>query len=1121
MSSSPQPPKGGTPSAIPARVNPSGSTAAAPKECADCLAEPIRLYREFSGFDRHPASCPDPGVAGRAIGDARRDRRSADLPEHAAGNPQAGLPEPDLTQIRDGVHCAGYRLEFLVALVPDPLDSSSAELFDGEMRGLGEAMASSGYLPDRFWLPWGKAADQGQEHTYRNSPGVLLYRRGDASKRWLLSILVVGETPKQGIHKEAFHQALRLATALDDKRNGPMRVLGPSFSGSAESLRIALEDPLARGRQISFISGTATAAVLAEPGALGPPSSVSFCRTVPSDSKLTSTALDFLRDGIGWRCRRLALLSEGDTAFGKQNGISCGQRGLVNISFPSGLAEVRTAREESGAVTAQKPDSTGIQVPPSSLPLSLAEKGPSVDVLREQSPLTAPAEDLALANLFATIDHEDIRYLGILATDVRDQLFLATRIRRIAPDVILFTVDSDLLQAHPQYSADLDGLIVVTSAPLVTESRRWQRLLGGPGGSFVRQFRNKFEKGIYLAVRRLAPPDDPQPRSNERPGETGAWVSVVSNGALWPIFQQPVYRDVLDARADGACYAQAPPAPSDRRTAAPPRIADPRRPRAPSPGAARASLGESLQPDLALVVPLLVLLLGARWLGRTVARLGRSPVPLYPRRADRTCGPADASRLWTCGFAALLALGTVVIFLGALPIGADWRCIAYLALWGALFSILLWGAAQPAWPRLRRWTLAGALAAAAGALFTLTSAAVLCCLWIPSAAADGETQSHLFHFRARFLAGGLSPLVSLACLGAGFFVWTLAEVKRRTLVRRQRIDWPIPPAGDPALEPCRRLSGPIADILCRPPGMGGNGVRRGFWMAWAALIAISAWLLVRRIQPIAESRAYGIVFATLMLLLATLAAASFVQFFTLWRALDGLLDRLQHSRLLPVFRRVSDAVKWNPLRSFGRRVPKARLLLLSISKLPPADRSKLAPLLAEILGSEDLGPLEEEIAARRRVNQALEEAADAGAEAIGNPRIQDFFAIRVITYLRCVVVHLRSSLVGAFAPSLLLLAAVRTYAFAPQQAVSEVLWGSLLALAALTLWVFSQMDRDDVLSAIAGTEAGQITFDRHFFWNVFVYGVVPALTVVIGQFPQIGRFIAGWLNPLLRITSGG
>jgi len=698
---------------------------------------------------------------------------------------------------------------------------------------------------------------------------------------------------------------------------------------------------------------------------------------------------------------------------------------------------------------------------------------------------------------------------------VRDELFLATRIRRVAPDVILFTVDSDLLQAHPQYSAELDGLMVVTSAPLFAESPRWRRLIGGPPHPFFRQFGSKFEKGIYLAAQRLAPPVDLEPA--EIAGERGAWISVVGNGALWPIFQRSVYDSDSEALADGACYAVEP----FRQVRSP--ATNPRHDGSrfnPGKAAHEASFygpNNWLQPDPVLIVPLLALFLAARWMGRMVARLETVPEPMHPSRNDWTSKSPGLGHLWTGGFAVLWVLGAAVMTIGELPI--EQQRSFWLAVWGALFSVALWAVAQPEWPTLRRWPSAYGGAALAGALLILIAAEVFLRLWVPTASADAATQNYLFHFRARFLASGLSPLVSLACLGAGFFVWIIAEVKRRTLVRRQRIDWPIPPAGDPALEPCCRLAEPIANILRCPPGAGGNGVRRGFWTVWFALLVASAWLLCRRIQPIAESSAYGLVFAGLLLILASLAAASFVQFFTLWRALDALLDRLQHSRLLSVFRRISDEVKWNPLRSFGRRVPKARLLLLSVSKLQPRAQTELAPLLAKILGSEDLGPLTGEIMARREVNEVLAMASVISAEEIDDPRIEEFFAIRVIAYLRCVVVHLRSSLVGAFAPSLLLLAAVRTYVFAPQRAVSLVLWGSLLMLAALTLWVFVQMDRDDVLSAIAGTEGGQITFDRHFFWNVFVYGAVPILTVVVGQFPQIAHFVVSWLNPLLRVTS--
>ncbi|MFL6199337.1 MAG: hypothetical protein ACJ76J_09185, partial [Thermoanaerobaculia bacterium] len=56
---------------------------------------------------------------------------------------------------------ANYRFKFLIALVPDPLDSQLPAGFDQALEGIQQAYADSGYLLDRVWLPWAenKAAE--------------------------------------------------------------------------------------------------------------------------------------------------------------------------------------------------------------------------------------------------------------------------------------------------------------------------------------------------------------------------------------------------------------------------------------------------------------------------------------------------------------------------------------------------------------------------------------------------------------------------------------------------------------------------------------------------------------------------------------------------------------------------------------------------------------------------------------------------------------------------------------------------------------------------------------------------------------------------------------------------
>lgn len=135
---------------------------------------------------------------------------------------------------------------------------------------------------------------------------------------------------------------------------------------------------------------------------------------------------------------------------------------------------------------------------------------------------------MRLANLLGTIAREGIRYVGILATDVKDKLFLAKEVRDFAPDVVLFTFDNNLLYAHPQYTQTMDGMLVFSSAPLFTQGAPWL-----PGSaeerapSQRRQLSSEFQQGVFEAVRYLlgAAPV-PAPR---------AWIAAVGNGSLWPI----------------------------------------------------------------------------------------------------------------------------------------------------------------------------------------------------------------------------------------------------------------------------------------------------------------------------------------------------------------------------------------------------------------------------------------------------------------------------------------------------------------------------------------------------------------------------------------------------------
>ena len=154
----------------------------------------------------------------------------------------------------------------------------SPRLFDTTLEAIRRGIETKGYELDRYWLPWTESAssvaaapassdpsnhaaelkDKPKDGTYvsknttpSKQPGSILFRRSEevqagstpSSSVKLLLLLLVAETPTTGIDKEQFWAALDLAARLARYRrpaDRPWCVIGPSFSGSADSLALTL-----------------------------------------------------------------------------------------------------------------------------------------------------------------------------------------------------------------------------------------------------------------------------------------------------------------------------------------------------------------------------------------------------------------------------------------------------------------------------------------------------------------------------------------------------------------------------------------------------------------------------------------------------------------------------------------------------------------------------------------------------------------------------------------------------------------------------------------------------------------------------------------------------------------
>ena len=465
-----------------------------------------------------------------------------------------------------------YRLNCVIATVPDPFASHLPHLFDRFVGSIQRAAESSDFVMDRYDLPWLEELQEKQEkkdevqdnptqssttasepHNYEKDPGLILFR--DSAGKRLLIVFLVGETPTSGIHKPAFLSALRQIDSL--KINSQkIKILGPSFSGSAESMEGALKNWLAETHrqnqlpsrippEIQIVSGSATAISISCENVRPPcrsyfdlggaAATVTFAATVIPDAM----ALDRLYAELARKNKyseshaiRIGVLAEANTAYGssisqgvasQSAGPDTGQNGgqqnsnnttseqdqkdkptdlapsVIALPFPLHISRLRS---ETAKLRSQKTDNaqqaTQSQDASKYLPVPFDdETQDATDSIPPFSELETSSAELILSNLLTTLSREHFDYVGIAASDVRDTIFLAREVREHSPSSVLFSLNADLLYVHPEVNPNMRGMLIVTPYPLFTLNQRWM----WPNSRGRRlQFPDQNSQGVYNAM---------------------------------------------------------------------------------------------------------------------------------------------------------------------------------------------------------------------------------------------------------------------------------------------------------------------------------------------------------------------------------------------------------------------------------------------------------------------------------------------------------------------------------------------------------------------------------------------------------------------------------------------
>jgi len=186
------------------------------------------------------------------------------------------------------------KVQAMIAIVPDPVHTHLALLFDRSVEAIQLAAESGNYLVDRFWLPWRTETLSGWSNyeSYKDAerdegarlqqPGLLIFRyNGEVAPEGapdssassksgppgLLYVFLVADTPTAGVNGSQFSRAVdyvkqvcdspwgctTVAPQESEKAGRRIQIMGPMFSGSLASLRQLTRDA---GGAFTAYSGT-------------------------------------------------------------------------------------------------------------------------------------------------------------------------------------------------------------------------------------------------------------------------------------------------------------------------------------------------------------------------------------------------------------------------------------------------------------------------------------------------------------------------------------------------------------------------------------------------------------------------------------------------------------------------------------------------------------------------------------------------------------------------------------------------------------------------------------------------------------------------------------------------
>ena len=448
-------------------------------------------------------------------------------------------------------------VRYVIALAPDPIHTQLSLYFDRTMEAIQAAAQDEHYVYDSSWLPWkldGKSypirADEDTEEAAvegrEECPGLLLFRyqggaqqNADTPYSSGLAVFVVGDEPTKGVNAEEWNKAMELIR-LAGGTAGPLRILGPTFSGSLPSLERLLAEPATKNgfQQARIYSGAvwscdsishfqSAEAPTGKEQESGAKMKVDFGVFSENSERQIYRLLMYFRSQHQ-SLTDIAILSEDETAYGSTDtskpvsssadpcNFDYGKSDVpLWLFYPRDISAVRAAYLEQSIFS--RGNGAGAQ---SRGPLTVLHPAATVVPSSETDTITTYAgdevsldEDSYLYELVNFLRSHHTHYLVLRCSNPDDFLFLTRFFHHTYPEGRIITLGSDELFRREVDTSEFRGVVALTNYPLLPREQHWTRLINSPDLSqhVHRIFAADTIESEYLAARFIFDLKDPKP----------------------------------------------------------------------------------------------------------------------------------------------------------------------------------------------------------------------------------------------------------------------------------------------------------------------------------------------------------------------------------------------------------------------------------------------------------------------------------------------------------------------------------------------------------------------------------------------------------------------------------